>query len=165
MSALPDELRVLLLPSAAGELLLPAAAVAEIVRVERPAAAAGEGGGEPEGEPRSEPIELAPCRLADLDWRGQRVPQMRLAAPTDTPRGRGHAVVCFAPSADSRLPFLAIECRGLPHLERARPGFLLANPDAHASIPSFVSHALTLNGRPAWLVDLDALEAELLPGA
>jgi chemosensory pili system protein ChpC len=143
---LPEALRILLLPGADRELLIPAGAVAEIVR--------------PEDLPRS-PASGPDWLVARLGWRGLEVPLARLSPLTATSPGRVHAVVCFAPGGDARLPFIAIECAGLPRLERVGP-VGLASDASESPASDFLGQAISLNGRPAWLVDLAALEQSLL---
>ena len=142
----PEQLRVLLLTGAGRELLVPAGAVAEIVR--------------PEDLPRS-PASGPDWLIARLGWRGLEVPLARLSPLTATTPGRDHAVVCFAPGGDSRLPFIAVECPGLPRLERVGPAGL-APDESESPASDFLSQAISVNGRPAWLVDLAALEQALL---
>jgi chemosensory pili system protein ChpC len=143
---LPEQLRVLLLPGADRELLIPTGAVAEIVR--------------PDDLPRS-PASGPDWLIARLGWRGLEGPLARLSPLGANSTGRVHAVVCFAPGGDSQLPFIAIECFGLPRLERVEPDGLV--PDAVESPASdFLSQAIGVNGRPAWLADLTALERALL---
>ena len=145
---LPQELRVLLLPGADRELLLPAGAVAEIVR--------------PDDLNRS-PASGPDWLLARLGWHGLEVPLVRLSPVIGDAPGRTHAVVCFAPGADSRLPFIAIECPGLPRLERVRPeGMIGEDAETARTAAPFLDHPLSVNGRAAWLVDLAALEGALL---
>jgi chemosensory pili system protein ChpC len=145
MSALPEVLRVLLLPSDGAELMLPAAAVAEIVRAER----------------LDPPAEGGPDWLAGtLPWRGLSVPVVRLVQGHDA--RRRHAVVCFAPSARGHLPFFAVESPGLPQLAKIGADVLAPEAEPQDNPPPFVLTDLRLNDRPVWLMDLDALERSLL---
>ena len=148
-------LRVLLLPVPCDpdpwDLLLPGAAVAEIVRAE-PLTAAQSG---------------APDWLIGyLAWRGLQLPVIRLAAPdlsSDDQLRHRQAVVCHAPGGDPSLAFVAIESPGVPRLERVTPESLsaqgaLAAQEGHP----FLQVTLRLRGRPAALVDLDAIERAVL---
>jgi hypothetical protein len=146
MSA-PDDIRVLLLRAAETELMVPAAAVAEILRSDILSAA-------PPGSP--------PWLAGLLDWRGCRVPVARLSPSDEVRKRRLHAVVCFAPSADPALPFLAVESLSLPQLLRATPENLVLDNDERPALPLFTLAAVRLGDRAAWLADLDALERALL---
>ena len=152
MSESAAALRVLLLPlippPEPWDLLLPEAAVAELVRLE---AAEPAGPGAPE------------WLRGYLPWRGQRLALVR-AVPGDTPGDGGDrfrcAVVCLAPSGDPAAAFFAIESPGMPRLERVTAAML--SPDAPApSRGPFIRAALRLGGRPAGLLDLDAVERAL----
>jgi hypothetical protein len=57
---------------------------------------------------------------------------------------------------------MAIESPGLPHLERVTVQDLGPEPSMDTSPPLFAARALRLTGRRAWLLDLDALERDLL---
>lgn len=128
------------------ELLLPSATVAEVVYCEEP-------------KPHADaPLWL----LGTVPWREQDVPLVSVRAggedPHEVRRGpRARMAVCYSPTPDSDRPYLGILAVGPPRLTvfRAeamgrgeRPG---ANP--------FVLHALTYMDRPAWIPDLDAIEA------
>jgi chemosensory pili system protein ChpC len=146
-------LRILLLPVPCDpdpwDLLLPGAAVAEIVRAE-PLTAAQSG---------------APDWLIGyLAWRGLQLPVIRLAAPdlsSDDQLRHRQAVVCHAPGGDPSLAFVAIESPGVPRLERVTPESLSAQGAAQEGHP-FLQITLRLRGRPAALVDLDTIERAVL---
>ena len=144
-------LRVLLLPVSADpdpwDLLLPAAAVAEIVRA----------------DPMGEPGPRDPDWLRGyLGWRGLRLPLVR-PTPFTWPAGRAYAAVCFSPGGgESAAPFFAIESPGMPRLERVTPEGLSAETGNRAAAESlFIQVSLRVMGRPAGLVDLDALRHAL----
>ena len=148
-------LQVLLLPVScdpqAWDLLLPAAAVAELVRAQ-PLEAPGPG---------------APQWLCGyLAWRGLRLPLVQpfaVSGPTGARVGQAYAAVCFAPAGEPAAPFFAIGSPGMPRLERVTPEILSAGTlnQAQAEGP-FIQVALHLLGRPAGLVDLDAVERAVL---
>jgi chemosensory pili system protein ChpC len=155
MSQDEQALRVLLLPVPCDpdpwDLLLPGAAVAEIVR--------------------AEPLTAAESRAPDwligyLPWRGLQLPVIRLAAPdltSDDQLRHRQAVVCHAPGGDPSLAFVAIESPGVPRLERVTPESVsaqaaLAAQEGHP----FLQVTLCLRGRSAALVDLDAIERAVL---
>jgi chemosensory pili system protein ChpC len=128
------------------ELLLPSATVAEVVYCE---------------EPRPHPG--APSwLLGTVPWRDQEVPLVSVRAGGEDPheirRGpRARTAVCYSPTPGSDRPYLGILAVGPPRLtvfraEAMGPGELpAANP--------FVLHALTYMDRPAWIPDIDAIEA------
>lgn len=144
MSTVHPDLRVLLLPNREGSLLLPVAAVVEILR--------------PEGT--LPPSPGAPGWLiGSLEWRGRQLPLVRVverAGPV-----RPYAVVCCAPGGGTELPFLALESAGLPRLERVKLADLGPGLGAGAPPPLFTARAFSLSGKPTWLLDLGALEQAL----
>jgi chemosensory pili system protein ChpC len=128
------------------ELLLPSATVAEVVYCE---------------EPRPHP-EAPLWLLGRVPWRDDEVPLVSVRAggedPHEVRRGpRARMAVCYAPTPDSDRPYLGILAVGPPRLtvfraEAMGPGELpAANP--------FVLHALTYMDRPAWIPDMDSIEA------
>jgi chemosensory pili system protein ChpC len=145
-------LRVLLLPVSFDpdpwDLLLPAAAVAEVVRA----------------QPLEAPVPGTPRWLCGyLAWRGLRVPLVRPTALTRPTAGEGtgraYAAVCFAPAGELAAPFFAIESPGMPRLECVTPQTLSAETsDPTRPQALFIQVALRVLGRPAGLVDLDAVE-------
>ncbi len=145
MTGRPTEIGVLLAPAGDSHLMLPAGMVAEIVALQRLEAA-------PDGAPD--------WLLGHIQWRGRSVPVVRLATARDPESGRpprAHLVVCFTPNGNASIPYLAIETRGLPRLERVTATALTPDENPHA----FALAALQLNGKAAWLPDLDAVEAAL----
>ncbi len=148
-----DELRVLVAPTALGDLLLPSAAVAEVVSYA--------------GEARMR--QGGPAWLVgDLDWRGQRVPLVDLGptaeadlpsrGPTGSRRQRPCALICFSPSGNRALPYIAILVADSPRLVR------LGAADLHEAVDPpprpFALYALAYQGRPAWVPDLDLVERQ-----
>lgn len=142
-----DFVRCLFIPAAAGELLIPGSAIAEIVRMTELGAA---GPGTP------------PWLLGVLDWRGQRVPVARMEDEPPDSTGRPHIVVCFMPGADRRLPYAGVECPGLPLLERVTPKALEPETGERSAAPRFTAVPFKHGGKPAWILDLEALEHALL---
>jgi chemosensory pili system protein ChpC len=143
------EVRGVVLDIGGVELLLPSAAVAEVVYCE-----------EPKPHPGC-PLWL----LGTVPWRDRELPLVSVRAcgehPHEVRRGpRARTAICYSPNADSALPYLGILAVGPPRLtvfrvEAMRPAELSpANP--------FVRHSLTYMDRSAWIPDLDAIEAALL---
>lgn len=153
MSVAVRELRVLLLPVVPPpepwDLLLPQAAVAELVRV-------------PFSEPPPQPAPDWLC--GHLAWRGLQLPLVRpVPGSTGVQVGRQCcAVVCLAPSGSATAPFFAIESPDMPRLERVTPEVLAPDdpaPDRDRGL--FIQTRLRLRGQPAGLLDLDAVERAL----
>ncbi|MFY9974997.1 MAG: chemotaxis protein CheW [Chromatiaceae bacterium] len=143
----PVNLGVLLLSAPGGDLLVPVAAIAEVVRGQ----------------------ELGPRRagypdwvLGTLAWRGQSVPVARLSKPSVADSRLHTVVVCLAPSGAPTLRYLAIASPDLPRLERLSTGSLAPGQDESQEVPWYVLTGLTIDRGPAWLLNLAALERELL---
>ena len=148
------EVRGLIAPTTQGSLLLPSAAVAEVVAYS--------------GEVRVHKGEPA-WFLGELDWRGQRPPLIDLGAvgedmamPGDA-RGRGRrpcVLISFSLNGNRALPYVGFLVADSPRLVRIRPGDLV--PDKASEKHPLVLHAVELQGRSAWIPDLDEVERELL---
>lgn len=147
MTRAAADLQVLVLPGPGVDLLLPAGAVAEMVR-------GGDLGPPPAGAPD--------WVLGTLAWRGHPLAVCRLVEGAGPGASPSALVVCFGPSGNPALPYLAIASPGLPHLERVNATNLASESDPTQGGPWFVRSPLRLNGRPAWLLDLEALEGSLL---
>lgn len=153
-AAQTGQVRGLLAPTGYGDdLLLPTTAVAEVV-------AYG-------GEARTR--KAGPAWLVgDLDWRGQRVPLIDLGtAPedeaiprsdTDIRRRRPCVLICFTPSGNKALSYIGFLLAGLPRLVRFGAEDLV--PAKHSMKRPFFLCALELQGRPAWVPDLDEAERQ-----
>jgi chemotaxis signal transduction protein len=138
---------VLLLSAPGGDLLVPVAAIAEVVRGQ-------ELGSRHAGYPD--------WVLGTLTWRGESVPGARLCART-VPDSRLHTVVvCLSPSGDPTLRFLAIASPDLPRLERLSTRSLAPGQDESQEVPWYALTGLTIDRGPAWLLNLATLERELL---
>jgi chemotaxis signal transduction protein len=127
--------------------LVPVAAIAEVVRAQ-------ELGPLPAGCPD--------WVLGTLTWRDQSVPVARLstlAVPDNRPNTM---VVCLAPSGDAALRYLAIASIDLPRVERLITGCVAPWQNESHEVPWYALTGLTIDQRPAWLLDLAALERELL---
>lgn len=145
----PDALRGVVLPVGASDVLLPNAAVAEVLAY---------------GEP-SPLADAPPWLLGTLDWREREIPVVSLAAAGDPPEAaepgrRARLAVCFTPDGNPELPYLGLLCVAPPRLARFLPEAL--DPAAERPANPFVLHALTFAERPAWIPDLDAIERALL---
>jgi chemosensory pili system protein ChpC len=144
------ELRCLVAPTAQGDLVLPTSAVAEVVAH----------GGEArirKGSPE--------WLMGDLKWRDLRVPLIDLGAQAHMPapaagtrRPHPYALICFTPSGNQALPYIAFLVAGLPRQARIHREDLV--PATNPTARPFLLYALELQGRPAWIPDLDALERQ-----
>jgi chemosensory pili system protein ChpC len=149
VSAPGEELRGILLPLGPADLLLPNAAVAEVLGYRDPESVAGG------------PSWL----LGRVAWRERSVPLVSLPAAGEPPqpvaRGpRARLAVIYTPNGNAAMPYLGLLCVGPPRLARFRADNLLpADPEGENP---FVLHTLTHADRPGWIPDLDALELALL---
>jgi chemosensory pili system protein ChpC len=148
------EVRGLIAPTTQGSLLLPSAAVAEVVAYS--------------GDVR---VHKAgpPWFLGQLDWRGQRAPLIDLGiaggdmAPTGDARARWRrpcVLVCFSLNGNRALPYIGFLVADSPRLVRIRPGDLVQQ-DIPEKVP-LVLYGVELQGRSAWVPDLDDVESQVL---
>jgi chemosensory pili system protein ChpC len=140
------------LPVGEADLLLPNAAVAEILTYHPPT-----------------PVPGGPdWFVGNLVWQQRPVPVVSIAAAQaeaaeeeEIASGRRTClVVCYVPSGNRALPYVAILAFGPPRLGRFQADNLKLAP-AESTNP-FVLHALTYGGRPAWIPDMDAIERAVL---
>lgn len=151
MSELPSSLRGVLIQAAGSQLLLPNAAVAEVLSYSDP-----------------EPIANAPAWLMGrVRWRGWQVPLVdfsRLdgsesAAPA-TAGGRRRVLVVKAPGGHARLPYFAFLADGFPRLMSLSEATL--ETLAESSIPgSCIFAHVAINDENAVVPDMDAVESRL----
>jgi chemosensory pili system protein ChpC len=139
----------IVLPAGTADLLLPNAAVAEVVAYRSPAGI--------EGAP--------PWLLGHLDWRDRPVPVVSIAAAdggteSAAPGRRARLAVCYTPSGNAALPYVAFLAVEPARLARFRAEGL--KPAKAVPENPFVLHALTHAERPAWIPDLDAIEQAVL---
>jgi chemosensory pili system protein ChpC len=137
------------LPAGPADLLLPNAAVAEIVAYRPPVEIAG----------------VPPWLLGQLEWRERLVPVVSIAAAEEggegaAPGRRARLAVCFMPSGNTALPYVAILSVEPARLARFSAEAL--EPAAERRDNPFVLYALTYAERPAWIPDLDAVERAVL---
>lgn len=144
-----NALRGVVLPVGPSDVLLPNAAVAEVLAYREPAALA----------------DAPPWLLGTLEWREREIPVVSLAAAGDPPQSaepgrRARLAVCFTPDGNPELPYMGLLCVAPPRLARFLPEAL--EPGEEPPANPFVLHALTFAERPAWIPDLDAIERALL---
>ncbi len=142
-------LRTQLIPLRGGRLILPNTAIAEIV---------------PYIEP--EPLEHAPSfLLGRVNWRGHDIPLISFeaacgeAVPALNPRAR--LAVLNTLNGNAALPFFAVLTQEIPQLLKVDETNL--QPIEHETMLSPLTLCQVLvNGEPATIPNLDALETELL---
>ncbi len=142
------EVRGIVLPTGAADLLMPNAAVVEVIAYCDP-----------------EPYPSAPgWLLGAVYWRGRDVPLVSLAAAgtgAAAPRlPRARLVICYTPSGNSALPYVGILTVTPPRLARLSAEML--EPAQMDPDNPFVLHALTYAEQPAWIPDMDAIERAVL---
>ncbi len=148
------EVRGLIAPTRNGNLLLPSAAVAEVVTYSGDVRVR-EGGPE--------------WFLGVLDWRGLRPPLIDLGAlggdapmPADarTRWRRPCVLVSFSLTGNQALPYVGFLVADSPHLVRIHPGDLVTK--RNSASPRLVLYAAELQGDPVWIPDLDEVERQVL---
>ena len=145
-----EEIRGILLPVGARSLLLPNAAVAELI-VYREGAETRDG---------SSPDWL----LGEIEWRGRRIPLVSFEVAAgrkraDTGTRRARIAVLNTPSGNEALPYIGVLTLGISRLVRITPENLDADDDDPSVITALIHKAATINGQGVWIPNLDALEA------
>ncbi len=144
MNDLASNIHSLRIRVAATELLLPNAAVAEVVSYREP-----------------EPVKDAPAWFKGvIEWRGLRVPLLdysELTGHAPSQPGKGHRIAILNTlNGETDMPFMAIVMESIPRLVQATPASVtLAGEE---ELPEGVSCKIFIEGEPAEIPDLDALE-------
>jgi chemosensory pili system protein ChpC len=153
-AAQAGEVRGLIAPTTQGNLLLPTAAVAEVVAYS--------------GDVRVRKGEPA-WFLGELDWRGQRPPLIDLGTVGEQGPMSGDAqarwrrpcvLMSFSLNGNAALPYVGFLVTDSPRLVRIRSGDLL--PQETSEKHPLVLYAVELQGRSAWIPDLDEVERQVL---
>ncbi len=154
MSASPEsqasqELRGVLLPLQEGQLLLPNAAVCEVVSYRAP-----------------DPIhgDKPDWVLGSFSWRNHALPLISYERLLQQDSGevghRARVAICNTLNQDELIPYIGILLDSAPHLARVTEEAIAPLPD-DASEGLMVLARVTINGVEALIPDLDALEAAL----
>jgi len=144
-----DTLTGIVLRDANVNLLLPNSAVAEILTYRRPDPVKG----------------TAAWLLGVLDWRDNLVPMISLGAaqtgrkPEDIGR-RASIAVCYTPSGNPDLPYVAMLATDTPRLVNFRAANM--KPASATRTNPFFLHPLIYDKQPAWIPDIDAIERAVL---
>lgn len=145
---LPREIRCVLIPSAGVRLLLPNAAVAEVITLTG-----------------VEPVPDSPAWLIGrIAWRGWRIPLVRFdhvaALPDDAPPQAARVAVLKALGNTAELPYIAVLTHGFPRLTTLNAELLLPTHDGH-DLPFGVRARVLVRDDTAIIPDLEALERTL----
>lgn len=146
---LPREIRCVLVPVGELRLLLPNAAIAEVVTRSTP-----------------EPVEGAPYwLLGRIAWRGWRVPLVSFTRLAGTGEGDTELTVRVAVlkalGGDPKLPFIAVLTQGFPRLTTLNAELIIPTHDGNALPPGVRAHVLVRDD-VAMIPDLEWIEATLL---
>jgi len=145
----PDEIRGVLIPLQQGQLLLPNAAVAEVIDYRQP-----------------DPVADAPDWLVgSTNWRQRNLAVVRLESLLGWPVGsegvRQRIVVCHALNDQAKRPFIGILATAIPRLVRVREGMLESQPVSDAEAEGPVHARVLVDGQAALIPDLMALEQRI----
>ena len=141
----PD-IRGVLIQIAGGRLLLPNAAIAEVLSFADPA-----------------PIENAPeWLLGHIRWRGWQLPLVAFARLTGIAEEQGglgsKVVVLKALGGDSKAPYFAILTQGFPRLVTVARDTVVTDTSSGEALPEGVQARVLLNEDEALLPDLEHVE-------
>ena len=143
------EIRGVLLPLQAGQLLIPNLLMSEVI-----------GYREPDEIPRGAPDWL----LGLIVWRHLTVPlvsyDVLLGEPIHEPGHRARIALCKTISAASARPYTALLLQSIPRLVSVNEQSIRITDNENQQHP-LLSHSVSINGQQAWIPDLDALEASL----
>lgn len=146
----PDEIRGVLIQVEQGRLLLPNAAVSEVLSFAAP-----------------EPIAGAPeWILGHIRWRGWQLPLVawaRLAgtAPDETGGLGSKVAVLKALHGNPRLPYFALLTQGFPRLVTVSHRTLMTDSMADGGLPEAALAGVLLNEERALVPDMDAIAGRI----
>lgn len=139
------EVRGFLLPLEDDLLLLPNRTVVEIIGYRDP-----------------EPLEkeMPDWYLGNISWQHVRIPLVSFDRPESGEkkrRYRSRIAICYTLNGNPNLPYIGILLSAIPQLARATEETVRLSE--RPEVPGdFKSQQLRINGREAWIPDLDALE-------
>lgn len=146
-----QDIRGVLIQVEGARLLLPNAAISEVLSYAPPEAVA----------------EAPDWLLGRIRWRGWQLPLVsfsRLAGIAEEQGGLGSKVVVLkALGGDPRAPYFALLTQGFPRLVTVARERLLSETDANAAaeLPDVVLASVTLNEDAAWIPDLARVETSM----
>lgn len=144
------EVRGILTPVGDCELMLPGAAVAEVIAFAAPV-----------------PMANSPSwMLGHVQWRMRRVPVVSVASAAATPAPlrpgfRARILICHSPNGSESVPYCGIYVEGAPRVTIFRESAL--QPVAEQPDNPFVLYEVAFETRRAWIPDFDAIENGLEP--
>lgn len=144
-----QEIRGVLLPLKTGQLLLPNTSVAEVIGLRDP---------EQQGDAER------PWLMGWFNWRHQTLPLVDfdrvLGERESAVNTRARIAICHATGGNPKLPYIGLKLQAIPHLVRVTEE-VIALPEGEVALPPMTLCQLQLNGREAWIPDLEALEQAL----
>ena len=143
-----EAVRSLFIPVAGANLVLPNAAVAEVVAYSEP-----------------QPVDDAPAwLLGKVSWRDQVIPLISFEAAAGwcmpAPGMRSRIAVFNAITGNPKVRFYAVLTQDIPHLMKIDNSVIAAGTD-DPGMPAAVLSNIMVNGEPAQIPNLDALESML----
>jgi chemosensory pili system protein ChpC len=148
-TAPPSEVRSVLLPLQQGRLLLPNAAVCEVV-----------GYRDPDRGPEDAPA----WWLGQFAWRQHSVPMISferlMGQGVAAPGHRARLAICNTLSGSDLTPYVGIVLDSAPHLVRVTED-TLSPVEAAEDLVDCVLNQVLVNHEPALIPDLDAIERQL----
>ncbi len=139
------ELRGIMLPIGSHNLLLPNAAVAELIGYQAP----------------ETDTEKPPWWLGMLPWRGARIPvvsmEKALGLVDSGSTQRARIAVINTINANPGLPYIGVLTMGISRLARVSPTTIAVDTESEVDSP-LVLKAVKLGEQKAWVPDLDELE-------
>lgn len=144
-----QEIRGVLIQVEGARLLLPNAAISEVLSFAPPDTVPG-----------------APdWLLGRIRWRGWQLPLVsfsRLSGVAEEQGGLGNKVIVLkALGGDPRAPYFALLTQGFPRLVTVSRERLVSDVDAQSGLPEGVNALVMLNDDEAWIPDLAQVEASI----
>ena len=138
----------LMIPLTTDILLLPNAAIAEVVAARQP-----------------EPVEATPnWFLGRFDWREYKVPVIAFETLNGDIEGEvsinrnGRIAILNTLNGNSRLPYVGLMTQGIPRLQVVQSKALEANPETEDRKTPYISELVMVNGEPVSIPNIDMLE-------
>lgn len=143
------DIRGVVIQTEAAQLLLPNATISEVLSYADP-----------------EPVANAPdWLLGRLRWRGWRLPLVAFAPLAGLGAEQGglgsKVIVLKALSGDALVPYFALLIKGFPRLVTISRAALIDETDPGEVLPAGVLARVRLNDNPAYVPDVDGIEASI----